>query len=147
MACLVGSGERILFLHPETGPERQWPRERFAWVVARFLAERPDYRVIVSSLAPIDLGANGGRVVRIDDHLELTLALMRYVDLFLGVDSCFLHAADLFRTPGVALFGPTKPRHWGFRLSPNTRHIAADSMQDIQPGPVLDSLLEVAVAR
>src|SRR2546422_7821916 len=32
------------------------------------------------------------------EHLELALAILRYADLFLGIDSCFLHAADLFRS-------------------------------------------------
>jgi ADP-heptose:LPS heptosyltransferase len=135
---------RVLFLHPETRPEKTWAPERFAWVVERFLAERPDYRVIVSSLEPIDLGAHGGRVIYTDAHLELAFALMRHVDLFLGVDSCFLHAADLFRVPGVALFGPTAARHWGFRFSPCSRHVTGASMDDIAPAPVLEALLDVA---
>jgi len=143
-AGIVGSRERILFVHPETGPERTWPRERFAWVIERFLEARPDYVVIASSLEPFDLGINAGRIRRIDEHLELTLALMRHVDLFLGIDSCFLHAADLFRVPGVALFGPTKPWRWGFRLSPGGRHVAAEAMDEIRPEPVLDALLGAA---
>jgi ADP-heptose:LPS heptosyltransferase len=137
-------GERLLFLHPETRPEKMWARERFSWVVERFLGERPDYKVLVSSLAPFDLGSHDGRVIPIDTHLELTLAMMRRVDLFLGVDSCFLHAADLFRVPGVALFGPTAPSEWGFRLSPSFRHVSAESMDQIQPERVLDALIELA---
>ena len=138
------SGERILFVHPETLPEKTWSRERFAWILERFLAGRPEYKVIVSSLAPIDFGVHPERVRRCDEHLEFTLALMRSVDLFLGVDSCFLHAADLFRIPGVALFGPTKPTEWGFRLSPNFRHVAEESMEQIHPEPVLAALQELA---
>jgi hypothetical protein len=113
-------------------------------VVERFLGERPEYKVLVSSLAPFDLGSHDGRVIPVDTHLELTLAMMRHVDLFLGVDSCFLHAADLFRVPGVALFGPTAPSEWGFRLSPSFRHVSAESMDQIRPERVLEALLEVA---
>ncbi len=139
-------GQRILFVHPETKPAKTWPPDRFAWVLERFLAERPEYVILVSSLAPVDFGVCDPRVLRIDFHLELAFALVRHADLFLGVDSCFLHAADLFRVPGVALFGPTQPWKWGFRLSPYYHHIAEASMADIQREPVLESLLDVASA-
>ena len=144
--------DRVLFLHPETLPEKTWPAERFAWVLERFLAERPEYGVIVASREPIDLGTHEGRVIHIGAHsgahLELVLAVMRHADLFLGIDSCFLHAADLFRMPGLALFGPTSPRQFGFRLSPHGRHIAEESaeksMDKIRPHRVLDALLDLA---
>ena len=143
------SWDRVLFLHPETLPEKTWPSERFAWVLERFLAERPDYGVIVASRVPIDLGTHERRVIHIGAHtgahLELVLAVMRHADLFLGIDSCFLHAADLFRMPGVALFGPTSPWQFGFRLSPYGRHVAEESMDQIQPERVLDALLDLAV--
>ncbi len=139
-------GQRILLVHPETKPEKTWPPDRFAWVLDRFLAARPEYVVLVSSLAPVDFGVSDPRVTRIDFHLEFAFALVRHVDLFLGVDSCFLHAADLFRVPGVALFGPTQVWEWGFRISPGGRHIAEASMADIRREPVLETLLDVAGA-
>jgi ADP-heptose:LPS heptosyltransferase len=144
IAANCGSWDRILFLHPETLPGKTWSPGRFAWVIKRFLAERPEYMVIVSSLVPADFDGHEGRVIQTDTHLEFALALMRHADLFLGIDSCFLHAADMFRIPGVALFGPTKPRQWGFRLSPCARHVAGESMDKIRPEPVLDALLELA---
>ena len=146
LASARGPWPRVLFVHPETDPERMWARERLAWVLDRFLAERPDFMAFVSSLEPVDLDWHGGRVRQIDMHLELTLALMRHADLFLGVDSCFLHAADLFRIPGVALFGPTEAWQWGFRLSPRSRHVSAPTMDGIRREAVLDALLDVAEA-
>lgn len=146
LASARGPWPRVLFVHPETGPERMWARERLAWVLDRFLAERPDFMAFVSSLAPVDLDSHGGRVRQIDMHLELTLALMRHADLFLGVDSCFLHAADLYRIPGVALFGPTEAWQWGFRLSPRSRHVSARTMDEIRCEPVIEALLDVAEA-
>jgi ADP-heptose:LPS heptosyltransferase len=138
--------QRILLVHPETKPEKTWPPDRFAWVLDRFLAARPEYVVLVSSLAPVDFGVGDPRVIRIDFHLELAFALVRHVDLFLGVDSCFLHAADLFRVSGIGLFGPTRPSQWGFRLSPDARHIAEASMADVRREPVLEALLDIAGA-
>lgn len=143
IATLRAKGERFLFLHPETRPQKMWTKERFSWVVDRFLNEKPEYKVLVSSRAPYDLGVHAGRVIQIDDHLELTLAMLPRCDLFLGVDSCFLHAADLFRLPAVGLFGAS-PTQWGLRLSPRSRHVVGRSMDEIVPQRVLEDLLEVA---
>lgn len=139
-----GAWPHVLFVHPETAPERMWERERLAWVLDRFLRERNDFMVLVASLEPIDLGGPHDRIRWIDQHLELTLALMRHMDLFLGIDSCFLHAADMYRVPGVALFGPTLDWEKGFRLSPNGRHVTAETMDAIRREDVLDALLDVA---
>jgi ADP-heptose:LPS heptosyltransferase len=135
---------RLLFVHPETRPEKTWPADRLAWVLERFLAERRDYTAVVSSVEPVDVGRFRGRAAWLDLHLELALAVVRHADLFLGVDSCCLHAADLGRVPGVALFGPTSPSQWGFRLSPGSRHAAGASMSDIPPETVLEALLDLA---
>jgi ADP-heptose:LPS heptosyltransferase len=137
-------GQRLLFVHPETRHEKRWTIEGFAWVIERFLIEHPEYMVVVSSLEPFELGLHDRRVIRIAEHLELSFAVLKRAHLFLGVDSCFLHAADLWRIPGVVLFGPTSPARWGFRFSPNSCHVASASMDDIQPGSVLNALLEVA---
>jgi len=144
LAAVRGSWPRVLFVHPETASDRMWERSRLAWVLDRFLAARPDYVALVASLEPVELGDHGGRVRWINSHLELTLALLRHMDLFLGMDSLFLHAADLFRIPGLALFGPTPAWQKGFRFSPLGCHVSAGSMDDIHQQPVLDALLDVA---
>jgi hypothetical protein len=144
LTSVRGPWPRALFVHPETALERMWDRERLAWVIDQFLAARPDFMVLVASLAPIDLGDHGGRVRWIDQHLELTLALMRHMDLFLGVDSCFLHAADLYRIPGVGLFGPTQAWEKGFRFAPHVRHVSAETMDAIRREAVLEGLLDLA---
>jgi hypothetical protein len=141
-------GEKLLFLHPETRPEKAWAHEGYAAVLEQFLSRHPEYKVLVSSRAPFPVLAeeHGRRIFPLAAHLELTLALAGHADLFLGIDSCFLHAADLYRIPGVALFGPTHPSEWGFRLSPIFRHVcgAGGAMSAIRPSEVLDALLEVA---
>ena len=144
-AKMLRPGDRLLFVHSETKPEKMWPPERFRWVLDRFLTERPEYRVVAPSLAPIDWGIHPDRITYCNEHLlEVNMALMRGASLFLGIDSCFLHAADLFRVPGVALFGPTGPERWGFRLSPHRRQLVGDVMEAIEAKSVLDALLEIA---
>lgn len=141
-----GQWPRVLFVHLETAPERMWDPERLTWVLDRFLAARPDFMVLVASLAPVALASRGGRVRWIDRHLELTLAVLSQVDLFLGVDSCFLHAADLARVPGVGLFGATPACEKGFRFSTASRHVSGPSMQDLDRDAVVEALLDVASA-
>jgi ADP-heptose:LPS heptosyltransferase len=143
---LRGAAERLLFVHPETAlPKKAWPLDRVAWVISRFVEAHPEYTVVVQSLEPLALDPHGGRVRHSScDHLELTIAMLQHVDLFLGVDSCFLHAADLYRVPGVGLFGPSKVAKAGFHLSPVHRHEAGASMDAIAKERVLDALLDVA---
>jgi hypothetical protein len=51
-----------------------------------------------------------------------------------------LHAADLFRVPGVGIFGPTDPQKWGFRFSTH-KHITSDSIMSITSEEVIDALM------
>jgi ADP-heptose:LPS heptosyltransferase len=76
--------------------------------------------------------------------LSYAMALVAASDLFLGVDSCMLHAADFHRVPGVGLFGPTSPRRWGFRFGPH-RHVAvAGAIDQIGTAEVLAALESLA---
>jgi ADP-heptose:LPS heptosyltransferase len=53
----------------------------------------------------------------IDDGTESDLrrdfALLKHCKAFIGVESCFAHAAAAFGVPGVVLFGSTSPMTWG----------------------------------
>lgn len=143
----VPPGSRILFLHPETKIEKMWSAESFSWVVERFLDRHPEFTVFVATVKPFPIatGRHRDRIFWLDVHLELAFAIMRHADLFLGIDSCFLHAADLFRMPGIGLFGPSKPQEWGFRFSPNARAIWAEGpMEGIGRESVFEQLLEIA---
>ncbi|TWI60262.1 ADP-heptose:LPS heptosyltransferase [Bradyrhizobium huanghuaihaiense] len=51
--------------------------------------------------------------------LKLAAYLVSQMSLFIGVDSCFLHVADISRVPGIGLFGPTSPDLFGFRFARN----------------------------
>lgn len=68
--------------------------------------------------------------------LDLSMGLVAEADLFLGIDSCMLHAADLAPVPGVALFGLTRSMTWGFRFGPH-RNIDRRSMSGITVVDVL----------
>jgi ADP-heptose:LPS heptosyltransferase len=75
--------------------------------------------------------------------LDLTMGLVANADLFVGIDSCMLHAADLARVPGVGLFGLTRSAAWGFRFGPH-RHLDRGTMMDITVEEVLDAMEDLA---
>jgi len=66
------------------------------------------------------------------NYLPLSLAayLVSRMSFFVGVDSCFLHVADICRVPGVGLFGPTCWKDFGFRFTPCV-HIQSTSVDGI----------------
>jgi ADP-heptose:LPS heptosyltransferase len=119
---------KILAVHAETGPEKLWPIPRFVSLLDTFLERHPDFVVAAVGLRDIGLGGgrHGERVFPCYGFpLSVGMALTGQSDLFLGVDSCMLHAADLFSVPGVGLFGPTSSRNWGFRFGPH-RHVCGE---------------------
>jgi aryl-alcohol dehydrogenase-like predicted oxidoreductase len=75
--------------------------------------------------------------------LDCALALTTVADLFVGVDSCFLHAADLARVAAVGLFFATNPVEFGLRWSAR-RHVRADEPSVLEPAEVADALRAVA---
>jgi ADP-heptose:LPS heptosyltransferase len=113
---------RVLVVHADTQEEKMWPRARWAAVLDLFLARHPEFVTFVVGLRSLGLEgiASGRRVVPLCRlGLAHTIAVVGESDLFCGVDSCMLHAADLFGVPGVGLFGPTDCRRYGFRFTPH----------------------------
>lgn len=134
---------KLLAIHAETSPEKLWPVERFVSLLDAFLDRHPDFVVAAVGLRDSGLGEgrHGARVFPCYGFpLSVGMALVGHADLFLGIDSCMLHAADLFGVPGVGLFGPTSGQSWGFRFGPY-RHVHGDgTMDSIHESEVLEAL-------
>ena len=138
--------QRLLCVHTDTRPGKSWPRERFRRVLDAFLREFPDFIALI-----VDLRGEGferaqfsDRLLPVNLPLGPSFALLRNSDLFLGIDSCFLHAADLFRVPGVGLFGPTTCRRWGYRFVAHRHFQGSERMETIQVDEVYAALCSVA---
>jgi ADP-heptose:LPS heptosyltransferase len=122
----------VIVVHAETGPDRVWPLSRFRAVLAHLATSIPNLFVLVLGIEDLklDVGRYAGRVIQCCNlPLSKAIALVGIADMFLGVNSCFEHAADLFRVPGIALFGPTTPHEFGFRFAPH-RHVAVGTTMD-----------------
>ena len=131
----VAPGKRILAVHNESKAEKVWPRERLNELIDRFLERHREFSVFV-----LDFKKPEASTERFKDRvihspglpLPYAFTVVGESDLFLGVDSCMLHAADLFRIPGVGLFGAAripfgrrkyKSEQWGFRFARH-RHVS-----------------------
>lgn len=118
----AGEGVRVLAIHPETHPGKRLAQPVWARVIQGFLERHPDWIALILGCDDhqLDGGACGERVIPCHGvPLETSLALVGQADLFAGIDSCMLHAADLFGVPSVGIFGPSDFSRWGFHF---TRH-------------------------
>lgn len=141
LVSLLPTGHRLMVIHGETKPDKIWTCERFVRVLDLVLDKFPELWVIdiAHDRTPHDAGSLGTRVVPAPGlPIQYALAVLSRAHFFLGVDSVFLHAADLFRVPGVALFGPTDPHEFGFRFT-KCRHVKRATMQDIEVESVTDA--------
>jgi Glycosyltransferase family 9 (heptosyltransferase) len=135
---------KLLIVHTDTRPRKIWSSDKFIKTIDMFLSVQTNYIVIIvgtyHNLA-LDSAYHNNRIFDVCGiPLGLSFALLSIADLFLGVDSCMLHAADLFRVPGVGIFGPTNPQKWGFRFTPH-RYVTSDSITSITPEQVIDALM------
>jgi ADP-heptose:LPS heptosyltransferase len=139
-------GRKVLVVHSYTKPEKTWPMFKVNEAVERFLDEHPDYVALALGKRLDLIEGLSPRIIPITDlPIASAAAVVACADIFLGVDSFPLHVADLWRVPGVALFGATtESREWGFRFSRHTRQIdAPGGMQDIEPARVASLLAEI----
>lgn len=135
---------RVLAVHADTVPDKMWNPGRLVGLLDKFLETHKDFVVFI--VGKRDLRLNTGRhkeyvVSWCGLPLASSMALVARADLFLGVDSCMLHAADIFHIPGIGLFGPAgKAAEFGFRFGPH-RHICGDgTMDSIKADKVLEAL-------
>ncbi|HVG38599.1 MAG TPA: glycosyltransferase family 9 protein [Pyrinomonadaceae bacterium] len=144
LRALVPDSQKVLAVHADTKREKMWPVRRLVKVLNLFLDRHPQYVVMDIGLKDLrlDRGVHRGRIIPCCHlPLPLSMSLVAEANLFLGVDSCMLHAADLFRIPGVGLFGPTNVEEWGFRFGGPHRHVSGNgSMNSITETQVLEAL-------
>lgn len=137
---------KLLVIHSDTKSQKMWCPSKFLKVIDDFLRIRPDFFiVIVGNWLNIEISKSEfwNRIfLCFNLPLSLAIALTCKADLFLGIDSCFLHVADLCKINGVGIFGPTDPRRWGFRFSRHI-HLTGNPINSITENEVLNALLKL----
>ena len=156
----VADGSPYVLVHPGTArPEKYWPAERWAEVIAWceghlqmpcVLSGSADgheqshlakIRKLYPGIAERDLS---GRL----DLLTLA-ALTQRASLVLSVDSAPMHLAGAFKRPQVAIFGPTNPFHWRPRqenavILQGTGPAGAQTPQDFRPQQPGGAMTEIS---
>jgi ADP-heptose:LPS heptosyltransferase len=116
---LLPKGAKLMAVHLDTLPDKQWSSEKARNVIVRWLdADSSRYAVMVGSRDVLS-----EEPIVHERHIPLvpdisfyhSAALVSRADIFFGVDSCFHHVADLARVPSVCLFGPTRHEEFGCR--------------------------------
>lgn len=141
---LLPAAARLLVVHADTARPKRFPADNLDRILSAFLEEHPDF--VALAVGVDDLGlerrATNPRILSLCGlPIPVSMCIVGAADLFLGVDSLFLHVADLCRVPGVGLFGPTDPAEWGFRFAP-ARALVGDGgrVTAINEGAILDEL-------
>jgi len=134
---------RLLIVHTDTKKRKMWNPDKFLSVVDLFLAEHSNYLAVIIGLwnyLPVEQAINKDRIFDLCGlSIDLSFGIISIGDVFLGIDSCMLHAADLFRVPGVGIFGPTDPKNWGFRFS-HHEHVYTNQLDLLSEKCVLNKL-------
>jgi ADP-heptose:LPS heptosyltransferase len=148
--AILPRDSKILVVHNETLPEKAWPPTRLWDTLKRFLNGHQNwYAFILSTKRALRVsGIAAERIIPVCGlHRGIALAVAGGADLFVGADSCMLHAADLHRVPGVGLFGPTNPLEFGFRFSRHRHLRASDGMMvSIESDLVLNAICDLAAS-
>lgn len=116
----------------EYGPAKRWPARRFGQV-ANKLSELFSLQIVIAGgendveSARITQRELPGKVTDLTGktNLDEFLSLCAHARCVLTNDSGAMHAATLFGTPGVALFGSTEPR-WTGPIHPAMRVVQED---------------------
>jgi ADP-heptose:LPS heptosyltransferase len=147
MRQTIPHDNRVLAIHTETLSQKMWSISGWTTVLNAFLDRYPEYIIFIldREYQGVYLPSYRDRVIHFSGlSLSFIFALIGTVDLFLGIDSCLLHAADLYRIPSVGLFAATDPRQFGFRFTQH-HHITTDgNMADLDPEVVLAALMDLA---
>jgi hypothetical protein len=138
----LGPPRRVLAVHMTTRTQKMWPLASWLRLLDAFLGAHPDYVAFIVAPEPFELAIDGSRriIPMYGLPLPVAFALVGTADLFVGIDSCMLHAADLYRVPGVGLFGPTCEKEWGFRFGPHRHVRATGAMETLAVEEVLAAL-------
>ena len=144
---LLPIGARFLAVHPDSALEKMWNSNRLRTAIESFLELRKEFYAFVVGYKRVrlDTGRCADRVIPCyQKGFTFSSCLVAHADLFLGIDSCYLHVADFAEVPGVGLFGPTDAAEFGFRVGPHITIQARRQMQEIQIDSVVAALGSIA---
>ena len=124
---LMSSDTRILCVHADTLSEKMCPSSLFSQFLDEFLRRHSDYIAFLVGVENIGISSTvfADRIIPCYGlSLAASIGIVANADLFCGIDSVMLHAADFYGVPGIGIFRPTDPNEFGFIVSRH-RHITS----------------------
>lgn len=110
--------QHLISVHTETLETKQWSHACIEEVLCRVLERSEDLMAVMVDYRPPErmCACHEHRIIRLPGlMLENAMRIVTLSDLFFGIDSCMLHAADHAGVPGVVLFGPeTEAYEFGY---------------------------------
>jgi ADP-heptose:LPS heptosyltransferase len=148
---MLEPGTRTLSVHMDTRANKNWDENRWIESLDAFLDKHTDFIALLVGRPkrPVDTAQwrNASRVIPCYGlSLPSSCCLVAESDLFIGIDSCMLHVADIARVPGVGLFGPTNAKEFGFYIGPHIMIQADGSMDKIAVDIVAEALNRLVAA-
>jgi hypothetical protein len=142
---MLEPGTRTLSVHMDTHAHKLWDETRWVESLDAFLDKHTNFVVLLvgrpDRTVDTEQWRNAERVIPCYGlSLPSSCCLVAESDLFIGIDSCMLHVADLARVPGVGLFGPTNIKEFGFYIGPHIMIQAEGSMEKIEASMVTEAL-------
>lgn len=134
------NGRLLIGIHPEAShPAKSYPILLVEQLICDLISLSENICVCIfgqgKELAQLEDISHS--VFVLDSTLEVAASAVPKLNLFIGVDSCFLHFADIHRVPGVGLFGPTSYELWGYRFAPHIHLQSARGMDEISPPDII----------
>ncbi len=130
----------IVAIHADTQSDKMWTEQSWLELFHLINLENPNTTFFVFGMSLVFEIKND----RVYDFtrlpFEISIALINLCDVFIGVDSCLLHAADLLNIPGVGLFFSTDPLIWGYRFADSFKNLKHTASRQITPQRVFDVL-------
>ena len=131
----VGQGGRLVVIHADTKVDKMWPIEHWSAWLKMLWADEPETHVLLLGYPAIPI-ENYAVDLRLHDCRNLPLTvnyeIAAMADLFVGVDSCMLHAADLCRVPSVGIMTHGYwPANFGMRFADGECLAGANPPADI----------------
>ena len=139
---IIRNNTKILCIHMETKPEKMWSKNSWQQLLNQVLVTLPNYKILIIGLKEdSSIDKDDKNIISFFGfNLALIAAMLTCADIFIGVDSCMLHLADLAKIPSIGLFGPTDPKRFGCYFT-NGRNIhSANKMMDMKVADVLQEL-------
>jgi len=148
---MLEPGTKILSVHMDTRTQKLWDEKRWVESLDTFLDRHTNFVVLLvgrpGCVFDTEQLRNAGRVIPCYGlSLPSSCCLVAESDLFIGIDSCMLHVADMARVPGVGLFGPTNAKEFGFYIGPHIMIQADGSMEKIEVDMVTEALNQLVAA-